>query len=77
MKHIKKLIDASKKNYKIYILYLIQRDDCNSFTIAKDIDPLYATALSKAVKKKLKVLCYDCKFSSKGIKLNKQIKFRL
>ena len=76
LKHIGELIKASKRNYKIYIIYLIQRDDCNSFAIAKDIDPDYANALSKAVKKKLNVLCYDCKFSSKGIKLNNIINFK-
>tara|TARA_B100001093_G_scaffold466979_1_gene485820 strand:- start:580 stop:1275 length:696 start_codon:yes stop_codon:yes gene_type:complete len=77
LKHINELIKASKKNYKIFILYLIQRDDCKSFTIAKDIDPSYANALTKAVKNKLKILCYDCKFSSKGIKLNNRINFKL
>ena len=50
LKHINELVKASKKNYKIYILYLVQRDDCKLFTIAKDIDPSYAIALSKAVK---------------------------
>ena len=74
LKHINELLKASKKKYEIYILYLIQRDDCKSFNIAKDIDPNYAIALEKAVKKKLKILCYDCKFSSKGIKLNNKIK---
>ena len=54
LKHIKELINASKKNYKIYILFLIQRNDCESFTIAKDIDPNYAKALGKAIKKKIK-----------------------
>ena len=76
LKHINELLKASKKKYKIFILYLIQRDDCNSFTIAKDIDPNYAIALKKAVKNKLKILCYDCKFSSKGIKLNNKIQFK-
>ncbi len=77
LKHINELLKASKKNYKIFILYLIQRDDCKSFTIAKDIDPIYATALKKAIKNKLKILCYDCKFSSKGIKLNNKIKLNI
>ena len=75
LKHIKELIKASKKDFKIYILYLVQRNDCKFFSIAKDIDPEYASELSKAVKNKLKILCYDCKFSSKGIKLNNQISF--
>ena len=77
LKHINELIKASKKGYEIFILYLIQRNDCISFKISKDIDPEYYFALTKAVKNKLKVLCYDCKFSSKGIKLNKKIKFKI
>ena len=77
LKHIGELIKASKKKFMVYILFVIQRNDCNSFSIAKDIDPNYANALSKAVKNNLKILCYDCKFSPKGIKLNRQIKFIL
>ena len=76
-KHIEELIKASKKGYEIYIAFIIQREDCNQFVIASDIDPEYSELLSKAVKKKLNILCYDCKFSSKGIKLNKKIKFKI
>ncbi len=77
LKHLNELIKASKKNYKIFILYLVQRNDCNSFAIAKDIDPNYAYTLSKAVKNNLNILCYDCKFSAKGIKLNRKIKIKI
>ena len=76
LKHINELIKASKKNYKIFIIFLIQRNDCKSFMVAKDIDPNYANALKKAVKNKLNILCYDCKFSSKGIEVNNKIKFK-
>ncbi len=74
-KHINELINASKQGYEIYLLFLIQRNDCKKFKIAKDIDPKYSELLIKAVKKKLKILCYDCKFSLKGIKLNRLIQF--
>jgi len=77
LKHINELVKAGKKKYKIFILFLVQRDDCDSFSIAKDIDPNYSIALQKAVKNNLKVLCYDCKFSSKGIKLNKKMKIKI
>ena len=76
-KHIHELIKASKKGYKIYIAFIIQREDCDQLSIASDIDPEYSQILSKAIRNKLKVLCYDCKFSSKGIKLNKKIKFKI
>ena len=74
LKHIKELLKAKEKGYEIYLLYIIQREDCNSFKIASDIDPEYDQLLRKAVKKKLNILCYDCKFSLKGIKLNRKIK---
>ena len=76
-KHIHELIKASKKGYKIYIAFIIQREDCDQLSIANDIDPEYSQILSMAIKNKLKVLCYDCKFSPKGIKLNKKIKLKI
>ena len=74
-KHLNELINATKKGYKAYLLFVVQRDDCNKFTIAKDIDPEYSKTLIKAIKYNVKILCYDCKFSTKGIKLNNEIKF--
>ena len=66
-----------KRGYKSYLLYIIQREDCKEFRIAKDIDPEYHKLLTIGLKNNLKILCYDCKFSSKGIKLNNQIKLHI
>ena len=77
LKHINELINASKKGFETYLLFLIQRNDCNQFKIAQDIDPNYYKLLIKAAKKKLNIICYDCKFSPKGIKLNNNIKFKI
>ena len=77
LKHINELLKAKKRKYKIFILFLIQRDDCKFFSVANDIDPEYAKALRYASKNNLNILCYDCKFSTKGIKLNKKIKLKI
>ena len=77
LKHINELLNASKKGYEIFLLFLIQRDDCEFFKIAEDIDLKYSNLLSRAVKKKLNILCYDCKFSPKGIILNQKVKFKI
>ena len=77
LKHIKELLNANKKGYDIYLFFLIQRDDCDKFKLAHDIDPEYSELLIKSVKKNLNILCYDCKFTSKGIKLNRKIKFEI
>ena len=74
-KHLNELCNAKKKGYQSYILYLIQRENCDSFKIAKDIDEKYKIAFSNALKSGVKVLCYDCKLNSEEIKLNKQINY--
>jgi len=74
-KHLNELCKANKEGYQSYILYLIQRDDCDSFKIAEDIDEKYKEAFNKAIKNGVKILCYDCKLSTKEIKLNNQIKY--
>jgi sugar fermentation stimulation protein A len=76
-KHLNELINATKKGFKAYLLFVVQRDDCDKLEIAKDIDPVYSETLIKAVKNNVKILCYDCKFSSKGIVLNNKIKFQI
>lgn len=73
-KHISELINAKREGYKSYILFVVQRNDCKYFKIASDIDVKYSKLIKEAVKKKINILCYDCKFSSKGIKLNKPLK---
>jgi sugar fermentation stimulation protein A len=76
-KHLNELINAKKKGFNAYLLFLIQREDCNKFKIANDLDPVYSKTLIKAVKHNVKILCYDCKFSSKGIVLNNKIRFQI
>ena len=70
---LNELINAKKKGFESYILYLIQREDCESFKIAKDIDEEYKIAFNNALKNNVNIICYDCKLSNKEIKINKQI----
>ena len=73
-KHLIKLIEAKKESYESYILYLIQREDCNQFKIADKIDIEYKKAFIEAKKKGVKILCYNCKLSPQEIKINKLVK---
>ena len=74
-KHLDELSKAKKQGYQSYILYLIQRENCDSFKIAEDIDEDYKIAFDKALKAGVKILCYDCKLTNEEIKLNNQIKY--
>ena len=56
---------------------MIKNLNLEPIEIPKDFhhhDQNYFKLLSKAIKKKLNIICYDCKFLPKGIKLNKKIK---
>ena len=73
-KHLKTLIDATKKGYKAYTLFLIQIEGIESFKIAKDIDKDYFKNYLLAKKAGVKFLAYRCKINSKEIKIEKKIK---
>ena len=55
-KHLNELINAKKKGFNAYLLFVIQRNDCNKLEIAKDLDFEYSKTLTKAVKNNVKIL---------------------
>jgi|TARA_B110001450_G_C17615453_1_gene479087 sugar fermentation stimulation protein A len=73
-KHLKTLIDATKKGYKTYLLFLVQIQNINNFRIAKDIDKEYYENYILAKKAGVNFLAYRCKIDSKEIKIEKKIK---
>jgi len=73
-KHLKTLIDAIKKGYKSYILFLVQIQGMEYFKIAKDIDKEYYQNYLIAKKSGVNFLAYRCKISPKEIKIEKKIK---
>ena len=72
-KHIKTLIDARKKGYECYVLFLVQIENCKYFRIAKDIDKEYYENYKLAKKSGVKFIAYNCKVGSKEIKIDKKI----
>ena len=73
-KHLLTLIDAIKKGYKTYLIFLVQIQNMEYFKIAKDIDNEYYENYLKAKKAGVNFLAYRCKISSKEIFIDKKIK---
>tara|TARA_E500000331_G_scaffold11438_1_gene10474 strand:- start:849 stop:1547 length:699 start_codon:yes stop_codon:yes gene_type:complete len=73
-KHLRTLINATKKGYKTYILFLIQIQNAEKFKIAKDIDKEYYENYLMAKKAGVKFLAYRCKINTKEITIEKKIK---
>ena len=73
-KHLLTLIDAIRKGYKCYLLFLVQIENMEYFRIAKDIDSEYYKNYLIAKKAGVNFLAYRCKISSKEILIDKKLK---
>ncbi len=72
-KHLLALIDAIKKSYKTYLIFLVQIQNMKYFKIAKDIDEEYYKNYLLAKTAGVKFLAYRCKISKKKINLEKKL----
>ena len=71
-KHLKTLIDAIKKGYKSYTIFLVQIQGIKYFKIAKDIDNEYYQNYLIAKKQVLIFWLIDVKLVQKKLKLKKK-----
>ena len=74
IKHLLTLIDAIKKSYKTYLIFLVQIQNMKYFKIAKDIDEEYYNSYLIAKKAGVNFLAYRCDISSKKIFIDKKLK---
>ena len=73
-KHLLTLIEAIKKGYKTYLLFLVQIQNMKHFKIAKDVDIEYYKNYLLAKKAGVNFLAYRCKISDKKIYIEKKLK---
>ena len=72
-KHIKTLVDAIKKGYKSYVLFLVQIQNIENFQIAKDIDKIYYENYLLAKKDGVQFLAYRCNIDTNSITIEKKL----
>ena len=73
-KHLLALINATKKGYKSYLIFLVQIQNMEKFKIAKDIDNEYYQNYQTARKAGVIFLAYRCKINTKEIIIDKKLK---
>lgn len=72
-KHLIELADMVSKGNRAVMIYLVQREDCVTFTTADDIDPSYGMGLRTALEKGVKAYCYACHVRTDEIKIAKPL----
>jgi sugar fermentation stimulation protein A len=73
-KHLVELSNMVEAGHRAIMLYLIQREDGDKFSLARDIDPLYAAAFDKAVQVGVEAIAIRCKVSVTEIVAEKIVK---
>lgn len=68
-KHLAALARQITSGSRAVTAYVVQRTDCNAFSLADDIDPAYALAFAKARNVGVEMLCHRCDISVDEIKL--------
>jgi len=70
-RHMLELAERAKAGDRAVVLFIVQRDDCDRFAPAADIDPIYAAAFRAARAQGVEALCYGCKVSPDAIELQR------
>jgi len=72
-KHLAELSAMVASGARAVMAYCIQREDCDHFRVAGDIDPTYMTALADAVEAGVETLAHACRVSPEGISVEKPV----
>ena len=76
-KHLLELSQVVQSGKRAVLLFLIQRNDCNTFKIANDIDPKYFETFKKAFDTGVEVICISSIISPEAINIGKKVKLLL
>ena len=72
-KHLRELAAVAEGGARAVMLYVVQREDCDSFTLAADIDPAYAAAFTQARAAGVEALAYACRLDTEGIAVDRPL----
>ncbi len=73
-KHQQELSLQAKNGVRSVVLYVVQRDDAQSFRTAADLDPAYAHAAAEAALAGVETLAYSCHMAASGITLKQKLR---
>ena len=76
-KHLKELMRLKRQGHRAAIVFVIQRDDCEYFRPADEIDQEYGRWLRRAIKAGVDALPYRAKVTPKEIILTERIATKL
>jgi sugar fermentation stimulation protein A len=72
-RHVAELAEMAAAGDRAVVLFVVQRDDCMAFEVARDLDPAFAAAWARARDAGVEALVYGCEISPAAVRLGARI----
>ena len=77
VKHVEELIQARRRGYRVFVLFVIQMEDVRYFSPNYDTHREFAEALCKAAEAGVEILAYDCRVTPDSMWINRPVPVKL
>jgi sugar fermentation stimulation protein A len=72
-KHLEELAIIAKSGMRAVMLFIVQRTDCATLSLAKDIDTNYSDKMAYAIQSGVEILSYTCSVTEQDISVTDSI----
>jgi sugar fermentation stimulation protein A len=72
-KHLRELAELAQQGFRCVMVYIIQRQDCEAFSFAADLDPTYAAMALAAKQAGVEFMAFRCHVSPQALFIDQEI----
>jgi sugar fermentation stimulation protein A len=72
-RHLLELSEHCRRGGRAFVVFVVQRDDARSLSPHAANDPVFAAALSRAMRDGVRVLAFACRVAPDGVRLDRRI----
>ena len=75
-RHLEDLAAQVREGHRAVVLFVVQREDCETFSACADLDPKFAAGLDAAAAAGVEVLVYACAMGTEAVRIARRILWR-
>ncbi|MCK5911785.1 MAG: DNA/RNA nuclease SfsA [Caulobacter sp.] len=72
-RHLEDLAAQVREGHRAVVLFVVQREDCETFSACADLDPAFAAGLEAAARAGVEVLVYACAMGAQAVGIDRRI----
>jgi sugar fermentation stimulation protein A len=72
-RHLEDLSAQVREGHRAVVLFVVQREDCETFSACAELDPAFAAGLDAAARAGVEVLAYACEMGTQAVRIARRI----